>query len=269
MGVGGTTKLIGLAAILAAAALAPTASASSIVGADLTQTPDDPGGSCLSPGNPCSRVTVTKSSTAPETGSSTAGVLTSARVRTRGGATTVMVRVLKPDPVLALTFLNVGPEIPIPVSADAVLSGHVSEATGLHHPIEIGDRLGIGYVDPATSLVAGSNFPAGAVCAFQPVGGHAVNTSQQYSTAACFAEVLVQGTVEPDADRDGFGDETQDGCPTNPAALAPPCSPPAACGIPPGATSNPCIPNKQKCERKKKARSAAAKSKRCKKKRKK
>jgi hypothetical protein len=265
---------IGVAALLAAAVFAPAASASSIVGADLTQTPDDPGGSCLSPGNPCSFVTLTKSSGAPETGSLTAGVLTSARVKTWGGATTVMVRVLKPDPMLALTFLNVGPEIPIPVSADPGPIGHVSEATGLHHPIAIGDRLGIGYVDPATSLVAGSSLPAAsAVCGFRPGGGHAVNTSQQYSSAACFAEVLVQGNVEADADGDGFGDETQDNCPNTPATPQGGNGCPAitTCGGPLPFASKSCFPltDSKKCKRKKKHSAEPAKKKRCKKKRKK
>ncbi len=41
------------------------------------------------------------------------------------------------------------------------------------------------------------------------VDGAAPRTSNQF-----FGELLVQGTVEADADGDGFGDETQDGCPS-------------------------------------------------------
>lgn len=41
-------------------------------------------------------------------------------------------------------------------------------------------------------------------------------------------ELLINADVEPDADDDGFGDETQDGCPDNPVTQQPPCdtSPP-------------------------------------------
>ena len=63
-------------------------------------------------------------------------------------------------------------------------------------------------------------------------------------------EIFLRGTVEPDADGDGFGDETQDRCPGSS-----------------GATAG-CVP-KKKCKRKKrkgKKKSAAAKKKRCKRK---
>ena len=38
----------------------------------------------------------------------------------------------------------------------------------------------------------------------------------------------MNATIEPDADRDGFGDETQDACPNLAGATAPPCVVPAA-----------------------------------------
>jgi hypothetical protein len=65
-------------------------------------------------------------------------------------------------------------------------------------------------------------------------------------------EILANADVEPDADADGFGDETQDACPTNAATQG-------AC--PATAPKKP-----KKCKRKKKRRAAeAAKKKRCKK----
>ncbi len=61
-------------------------------------------------------------------------------------------------------------------------------------------------------------------------------------------QIFLRGTVEPDADGDGFGDETQDKCPGTS-----------------GATAG-CVP-KKKCKRKKrKGKKAAAKKKRCKRK---
>jgi hypothetical protein len=65
----------------------------------------------------------------------------------------------------------------------------------------------------------------------------------------------ISAVLEPDADRDGYGDDTQDLCPTN------------------AATQGPCpvsAPAKKKCKKKKKKHSAeSAKKKKCKKKKKK
>jgi hypothetical protein len=37
-------------------------------------------------------------------------------------------------------------------------------------------------------------------------------------------QLLVQAVIEPDADKDGYGDETQDACPANPNKTAAPCN---------------------------------------------
>ena len=57
----------------------------------------------------------------------------------------------------------------------------------------------------------------------------------------------ISAVLEPDADHDGFGDETQDQCPTN------------------GTTQGPC-PKKKKCKHKEKHKSGAVIAKKCKKK---
>jgi hypothetical protein len=63
----------------------------------------------------------------------------------------------------------------------------------------------------------------------------------------------LSATLEPDADHDGFGDETQDQCPTTPAPRV-------------LARSSPATPTKKKCKKHKKHRSAeSAKKKKCKK----
>jgi hypothetical protein len=43
------------------------------------------------------------------------------------------------------------------------------------------------------------------------------------STGEPTGQLLVQAVIEPDADKDGYGDETQDGCPANPQRTAAPC----------------------------------------------
>ena len=77
-----------------------------------------------------------------------------------------------------------------------------------------------------------------------PTGGPPETISGNFSGW----QIFLRGTVEPDADGDGFGDETQDRCP-------------GSSGVTAG-----CVP-KKKCKRKKrkgKKKSAAAKKKRCK-----
>jgi hypothetical protein len=76
------------------------------------------------------------------------------------------------------------------------------------------------------------------------------NTPWDYSSFDSGERVNAQALVEPDADRDGFGDETQDQCPSN------------------ASTHGPC-PAHKKCKKHKKKQSASAAKKHCKKKKKK
>jgi hypothetical protein len=250
-------RLGGLILVAAALLALPGAAGAATFGADLTQSVDLGPACGSSAGESCSVLTLNKAvSGLPETGSPISGVLTSARVKTAGGANTVAVRVLRPDALLPFTYLNFGPEITIPVPADAgATGGHLSEATNLHHTIAAGDRLGIGWAESATPLKYGVFDGAHASCAFRQgaIGDHPVDTSATYNNAGCGFEILVQGTVEADADHDGFGDDTQDQCPTN-ASVQTTCPVPAA----------PTATHKKKCK-KKKHRSVAVAAKKCKK----
>ena len=77
-----------------------------------------------------------------------------------------------------------------------------------------------------------------------------------YGGSSTDAELLVQFRVEPDADLDGFGDETQDKCQGTAGTNA---------GCPPAQQQK----KKKKCKKgKKKKSAAAAKKKKCKKKKK-
>ncbi len=202
----------------AACIAVPSSAAGAVtVGANLDQ---GMVGSCgAAAGQPCSVLTLTETGGAPETGSPVNGILTSARIRTTGPAATVAVRVLHLNAMVANSYLNIGPETHISVAADATLQGHVSEATGLHHPIRVGDVLGVGFTQPALPLIIAGPALAGGTCAYRQGAGseHPVNEEKIYDPLTCNTEVLVQGTVEPDADGDGFGDETQDLCPTQTA----------------------------------------------------
>ncbi|HET8535955.1 MAG TPA: PASTA domain-containing protein [Solirubrobacteraceae bacterium] len=51
-----------------------------------------------------------------------------------------------------------------------------------------------------------------------------VGTSISAQDGSMSARVPLQATIEPDADGDGFGDETQDGCPNDPSLHVAPCT---------------------------------------------
>ena len=78
-------------------------------------------------------------------------------------------------------------------------------------PIQEGDLLGLdapGANEPFRTAAS----PFGRVVRFvPPLGANAVMASENLGST----ELLVNATVEPDADGDGFGDDTQDDCPTN------------------------------------------------------
>jgi hypothetical protein len=159
------------------------------------------------------------------TGAPFGGVLTSVRVRTQGAAGTGTIHVLRNTTPLAaagITFLNVGPDIPFSATADPDPSGHVTEIP-TRRPFAAGDRLGL--TNDTASMYA-YYFDAPTDCVFL-VATHAPDTTAAYSGAGCNNFVPeVQGTVEPDVDGDGYGDVSQDACPTNSTLQT-------ACPIPP------------------------------------
>lgn len=84
-------------------------------------------------------------------------------------------------------------------------------------PVQAGDQMGLESQEPngpcqiaspssGSILIAADPSPATTFdFAVGPIGPHAINAS---------------AVVEPDADQDGFGDETQDACPADPTAQA-------------------------------------------------
>ena len=104
--------------------------------------------------------------------------------------------------------------------------------------VEGGDLLGLRVGNPSTGF---PDLGGGASCAFTAAAGNTVRynvfasepapgAASALPAALTLYRLNVTALMEPDADADGFGDETQDGCPTTsgPAAgCAPPVSPPA------------------------------------------
>jgi hypothetical protein len=249
-------RLVPLLAAAALLALPASASATTTVfGDDLSHGP------FFSSSN-LSQTNVIKPDGSADTGSPVSGVLVSVRIRTEGGGGSGVIRVLTevshPD-ATTYVFRNTPPEIPISVTPDVTAGGHVTE-TLTRRPIEADQRLGLHLDDPSGNIRATWNdnsLDPRAECAYTATP-HEVDFDLVYTTFACnHNPILVQGTVESDTDGDGFGDDTQDGCPTN-ASTHGSC----ASTLP----TPPPTKKKKKCKKKHKKRSAeAAKKKKCKK----
>jgi hypothetical protein len=208
------------ACLLVLALVVPEGAQGAVVfGADLTQSVSTPGGCGASAGQPCSFFGDTTSIGTPETGSPMTGALVSVRLRHYNDHTPPVPIAIRAFRATSTTdaYLNVAPEIPTTVPQATTPGGEVTEFP-MHRTIAAGDRLGLGFTRPSYPFyfLASS---ASALCRFRQGSGqeHPVDTAASYGTAGCQFEVLISGTVEPDADGDGYGDETQDGCPSDAA----------------------------------------------------
>jgi hypothetical protein len=166
-------------------------------------------------------------------GSPVAGVLVKAQIRTRGGGGAGFIRVLRlqsPPVALKYSFLNVA-EVPVTVSADATVAGHVTEVD-TRIPISGGDRLGVVFPNDNAGNIRLANRDLTGECAY---GGsdHPVGSTVELSASGCNQNIpLLAGVVEADADGDGYGDESQDACPADAARQTGPCAYDAAVSIP-------------------------------------
>jgi hypothetical protein len=148
------------------------------------------------------------------------GVITKFRIRGFGGggvAGMVTFRLvhITPDanPASALgTSAGTGPTVSIP--ADNGAETPVSEFPG-RLTVKKGDHLAVdGTNVNATYNTSGDKFSY--VFAPSLVDGEGARGSTQAT-----GELLVAAVIEPDADHDGFGDETQDQCPTQATTQGP------------------------------------------------
>jgi hypothetical protein len=76
-------------------------------------------------------------------------------------------------------------------------------------PVQAGDRLGL-FANLVADCVNGN--PASGYAAADVSGDQAVGSTSNYGPDA-MERLDVSAVLEPDADNDGFGDETQDNCP--------------------------------------------------------
>ena len=105
---------------------------------------------------------------------------------------------------------------------------------------------GVHFANGCIYLAASSTDLWGLADTVMPVG-----QTETDSTKVPMERLNVSAVLEPDADHDGYGDETQDQCPTDPSTQGP-------CPVTPAP--------KKHCKHKKKHKSAAVIAKKCKKK---
>ncbi len=134
------------------------------------------------------------------------GVITSWSVRNATG--TIALRVLRSRPgefvADELHATNISE------SADATGSGtDIEESTAAHQPVANGDYIGITLVGSASI-----GYTSGAGDQLFEVDGD-LNQVEVDTDVPENYEALISANVEPDADNDGYGDETEDGCPSN------------------------------------------------------
>jgi hypothetical protein len=176
------------------------------------------------------------------------GVITSWSTAGGSTATQLMLEVLRPNP-------GAGSFHYIPKQKDVlrdVVANQLNTYSGIHLPIAAGDYIGL-YVPPAGANCL--SFTAGSGESYHHVTGDPpLDVDAFFNNLQSSGLINASALIEPDADGDGFGDETQDGCPSSPAAQG-------ACP-----TSAPPAVKKKKC--KKKSHRSAVVAKKCRKKRK-
>ena len=101
-------------------------------------------------------------------------------------------------------------------------------------PVQVGDVLGMVAPEPCLLGVPGQ--PAGDEVRYFESATEPPKGSTQTTNGLLSGRILIAANVEPDSDRDGFGDETQDLCPTN-ATTQGPCPQPLA--LPPTCKGKP------------------------------
>lgn len=206
-------------AVCGALLLLPAAGqAAQVFGSDLLNPPNQP--DCPALIGPCTiaaAVEVPAEGVLSSAGAPIDGVITKFRVRAKVESptqATLRVAAVTPEGTPADTATAIaggtGPTVTLQTAADDAppqeFAARLTVKKGEHLALEgsgliatydsSGDRFSYGFAPP---LVAG--------------------TARKSSEA--LGQLLVQATVEPDADGDGFGDETQDACPTQKTGGAP------------------------------------------------
>ena len=187
-------RALGLAGLLAALGPVAAARAVTTIGSDLSKTPT--ASACATS---CTAFGVSSSSGAPVAAAPFDGVIVRWRVRSASPAATLTLRTLRP--VSGTTSYA-------PVSAGDPQSVPAGTSTfPVRLPVSAGDIVGVDASGAAKLFVPSTTF---ASQIFNPP----LISTRPASTRAD-DELLLNADIEHDADGDGYGDETQDLCPTD------------------------------------------------------
>jgi hypothetical protein len=209
------------AAVLAALLLIPaSAQAATVFGSRLSHQPAN-SGECNMLGQPCTIVSYVEPEEGtgnPYTGGApVSGVITKFRIyaytENPTPVTFVVADVNLPNPgdqdTANVTLAGSGPTVTVQHTEEP----SIQEFSG-RLPVKKGQQLGIdGTEIQATYNNSGDKF---SYVLAPPLAAGGARTSTEPT-----GELLVQGTIEPDADGDGFGDETQDQCPSQATTQGP------------------------------------------------
>jgi hypothetical protein len=203
-------------------ALSPASFGAVTIGSDLNPAPD------TWIGNSANTFTLAQLTPAggPALQSPMIGVVVRGRIRTDGGSTDhpFRLRVLRPNLTAGTgTGVATGPAETPPV-------GSTMHTFNARLPISAGDGVG---VDGAPTPAGGPPQPGQPFGAYlASVGGSLVpdwipaladGQTRAPSSVNSDLELLVNADVEPDGDRDGYGDESQDRCPIDAFPAGGPC----------------------------------------------
>lgn len=213
---------ISLALLALAAGFAGSAQAAVVSGSNLAAAPNNV--TCIVPApgleQPCTVTVAGLPAASQAPGGTTAaisGVIVNWKVRIGASVGThpVRLRVLRGN-----TAVGSGPVETLPATA------------GIHSfaarvPVQAGDVIGFDQLEP--KYLAGVQYirttaPGAQMGFWIPALGEG-ETRDPFALGSDI-ELLMNATIEPDADNDGYGDETQDKCPSS-AATAGTCLPPA------------------------------------------
>jgi hypothetical protein len=146
------------------------------------------------------------------------GVITSWSTATVASAGSAKLKVVRPTGV-AGEYRIVGEDGPRSVPANSTPT-----YGGVRIPVQAGDSIGL--LASGTNCSAWTQSSLYQYSAFEPGTDPALGTTASITVVGSEWAVDVRALVEPDADGDGYGDETQDACPADPGAHDIPCPPP-------------------------------------------
>jgi hypothetical protein len=144
------------------------------------------------------------------------GVVVRWRAKSGSSGNPIALRVLHPAGGSPSRFTGMGTS-----DSRQTVSG-ISALFPTQLPIRAGDSVGL---DPRNTALVWAATPGATVLYWSFTNGFTdgLKDGSTGDGGSQALELMVQAVIEPDADKDRFGDETQDGCPGDAARQTPPC----------------------------------------------